>query len=212
MLRFVIDQGLQSVVLHAAVFAGGHAVMAAATPPAIALMLQDVVDSPFAVAMQRAKLAGEELARALHTRALGNRPISLVGFGFGSTAILTCLEKLAEEKGNAEGLIQDVVLFGSPIRMSPDRWQKTVRIVAGRYVNCYCPRDLVLVFLLRLSTKRFPAAGVQPLGIPGIEDRQVNSTAYEIGTIPGLIDFYLKDILLGSGGAQQPSIGPPSSE
>jgi hypothetical protein len=170
--------------------------MAAASPPAIALMLQDVVDSPFAVAKKRAKLAGEELANAIMHKAFGNRPLTLVGFGFGATTIVTCLEILADAKTDTEGYILDVVLFGSPMRKSPERWRKTTRVVAGRYINCYCPKDVTLALLLRLSTSSNPCAGTQPIGIEGIIDHKIDSTAYEIGTIPGLVNFHVKDILL----------------
>jgi hypothetical protein len=187
---------MQSAILHAAVFAAGHSVMLAATPPSMALMLQDVVDSPFAVAKNRAKQAGEELARALSLRAMGNRPISLVGFGFGATAIVTCLEKLAENKNeDMEGLIQDVILFGAPVRWSRERWRKTTRVVAGRYVNCYCKKDIVLYLLMRMSAKTDVVAGVSPVEVDGITNKAIDSIAYEIGTNPPLIDKYVHEIL-----------------
>jgi hypothetical protein len=186
---------MQSAVLHAAVFAAGHAVMAAAAPPAMALMLQDVVDSPFAVAKNRAKQAGEELARAIAHRAFGNRPLTLVGFGFGATTIITCLEKLAANPDvkDARGFVQDVFLFAAPIRISSERWRTAKSCVAGRMINFYCPKDTVLMLLLRLSTKSYPPAGVAPIEIEGIENKEVVSTSYQIGTKPELIAQYVKE-------------------
>jgi len=157
---FIKENAVQNAAAGALVVAGGAAGASAAaflTLPMVALMAQDVVDSPFAVAKNKAKLAGQELARALAARALGRRPVNLVGFGFGACCAFYCLEALAE--AGETGLVADVCLFGAPMRPSPARWQAARRAAAGALANFYNPNDTALKFLMRVSVRSSTALG-----------------------------------------------------
>lgn len=205
-----VYQGAQNLVPAMMVAGGGAAVgaaVAATTAPGIALGVQDLADSQFEVAKARSKLAGQELARALKAKTFGNRPVSLVGFSFGSSCILYCLETLAAETSNVDliqGLILDVVLFSTPSRAGPERWGKARGVVAGKFINCYCAKDYSTKMLMRLSYKRSPCAAVEPLNVLGIVDYPVGPTSYDIGKDPDCVAKVLQDVLVNSwaGGGQ----------
>ncbi|ORE01157.1 DUF726-domain-containing protein [Rhizopus microsporus var. microsporus] len=121
-----------------------------------------MVDNPWANALDRSKVAGLVLADVLMNRNLGSRPITLVGYSLGARVIFYCLLELARMK--AYGLVENVVLFGTPVSASKAQWKECTTVVSGRFVNGYATNDWLLGFLFRTSTAGLGnIAGLRPL-------------------------------------------------
>jgi Protein of unknown function (DUF726) len=69
--------------------------MTAIAVPYALVNAANIIDSTWTLGVERADAAGKELARSLLFSTAGNRPITLVGFSFGSRAIYSCLKELA---------------------------------------------------------------------------------------------------------------------
>lgn len=80
------------------------ALAAAVALPAIILKLTDIIDSQWAIAIERADEAGKELAKALLENDYGSRPITLIGYSFGSRVIFSCLRELKKMLGQENEL------------------------------------------------------------------------------------------------------------
>ncbi|KAF2865324.1 hypothetical protein BDV95DRAFT_586714 [Massariosphaeria phaeospora] len=138
------------------------------------LKLSDVIDNPFSVAKYRADKAGEVLADALINKVQGERPVTLIGYSMGARLIFSCLRELAERK--AFGLIESVVLLGSPCPSDAADWRKIRSVVSGRVVNVYSENDYILAFLYRTSSVQLGIAGLQPVrGVAGVQNIDVSS-------------------------------------
>jgi hypothetical protein len=147
--------------------------MSAVMLPMGLMKVAGVVDNPFSVAKSRADKAGEVLADALINKAQGERPVTLIGYSLGSRLIFSCLQHL--EKKNAYGLVESVILMGSPTPSNTEHWQKIRSVVSGRVVNAYSENDSVLAFLYRTSSMQLGVAGLQAVeGVPGIENLNVS--------------------------------------
>jgi pimeloyl-ACP methyl ester carboxylesterase len=163
--------------------------------PLALLKVGRVIDNPFSVAHFRAVKAGEVLADALINKAQGERPVTLVGYSLGGKVIYTCLQKLAERK--AFGLVESVVLVGTPASSSSADWRKIRSVVSGRVVNVYSSNDYILAFLYRSQSIQYGIAGLQAIeGVAGIENVDVSDivsghTSYRFlnGTILNRIGF-----------------------
>jgi pimeloyl-ACP methyl ester carboxylesterase len=163
--------------------------------PLALLKVGRVIDNPFSVAHFRAIKAGEVLADALINKAQGERPVTLVGYSLGGKVIYTCLQKLAERK--AFGLVESVVLVGTPASSASADWRKIRSVVSGRVVNVYSSNDYILAFLYRSQSIQFGVAGLQAIdGVAGIENVDVSDivsghTSYRFlnGTILNRIGF-----------------------
>ena len=132
-----------------------------------------IIDNPFSVAKARADKAGKLLADALINKAQGERPVTLVGFSLGARLIYSCLLALAERK--AFGLVESVVVLGSPIPSHSADWRKMRSVVAGRLVNVYSENDYILAFLYRASAVQFGVAGLQKAEfVRGVENIDVS--------------------------------------
>jgi hypothetical protein len=74
-------------------------------------------------------------------------------------------------------IVQDVVLMGLPYHLDTASWEVCRQVVAGRLVNCYIPKDLVLLYLFnvnRLSTDVLsPVCGTSRVRVPGVENYNV---------------------------------------
>lgn len=147
--------------------------LAAGLWPLGILKISSVLDNPFSVAKYRADKAGQVLADALINKVQGERPITLIGYSLGARLIYSCLKTLAERK--AFGLIENVVLLGSPCPSDPEDWRYVRSVVSGRVVNVFSTNDYVLAFLYRTSSIQLGVAGLQPvLGIPGVQNVDVS--------------------------------------
>ncbi|CAI7644833.1 unnamed protein product [Penicillium glandicola] len=150
-----------------------HAIMSAVMLPLGLMKIAGIVDNPFSVAKARADKAGEVLADALINKAQGERPVTLIGYSLGSRLIFSCLQSL--ERRNAYGLVESVILMGSPTPSNTEHWQKIRSVVSGRVVNVFSENDNVLAFLYRTSSLQLGVAGLQPVeGVPGVENLNVS--------------------------------------
>jgi hypothetical protein len=74
-------------------------------------------------------------------------------------------------------VVQDVILMGLPYHLDKASWEVCRQVVAGRLVNCYIPKDLVLLYLFnvnRISTDVLsPVCGTSPVRVPGVENYNV---------------------------------------
>ena len=133
------------------------------------LRIARVLDNPYSVAKARSDKAGQVLAEVLMQKAQGERPVTLVGFSLGARIIYQALLYLAEH--NAFGLVESVVLIGTPTPSEERAWRRIRAVVAGRVVNVYSQEDHILGFLYRTSSLLLGVAGLQPVeGVERIEN------------------------------------------
>ena len=181
----------KSEIIKRTIFAG----MMDALWPLGLLKISRVVDNPFSIAKSRADKAGEVLADALIHKAQGERPVTLIGYSLGARLIYTCLTSLARRK--AFGLVESVVLIGSPTPSTSGEWRIMRSVVSGRLVNVYSANDYVLGFLYRTSSLQYGVAGLQKVeGVPNVENIDVSQTVsghlryrYLVGSILKGIGF-----------------------
>ncbi|KAL8474937.1 hypothetical protein ACS0TY_031379 [Phlomoides rotata] len=146
--------------------------MTALAWPATLLTLTDIIDSSWAVAINRSDKAGKLLAEVLLKELQGHRPVTLVGFSLGARVVFRCLQILAESEANA-GIVERVVLLGSPIAIKGMDWEATRKVVAGRYVNVYSTNDWMLGVAFRANLLTKGLAGIEAVDVPGIENVDV---------------------------------------
>ncbi|KAJ4297735.1 hypothetical protein N0V90_005630 [Kalmusia sp. IMI 367209] len=147
--------------------------LAAGLWPLGLLKISSILDNPFSVAKYRADKAGAVLADALINKAQGERPLTLIGYSLGARLIFSCLQTLAQRK--AFGLVENVVLLGSPCPSDAEDWRSIRSVVSGRVVNVFSTNDYILAFLYRTSSIQLGVAGLQPvLGIHGVQNVDVS--------------------------------------
>lgn len=144
--------------------------MASLQLPLVLTKLSYLIDNPWNVSLARANAAGLILADSLMQHNLGRRPVTLLGFSLGSRVIFSCLKELADK--GAQGLVQNVYMFGSPIVANKDEYLKARSVVSGRFVNGYSSNDWILGYLFRATSGGIMrVAGLAPVeGIPGLEN------------------------------------------
>lgn len=185
-------------VLSKTIFAS---IMSAVMLPMGLAKVASVADNPFSVAKARSDKAGVVLADALINKVQGERPVNLIGYSLGSRVIFSCLQTLAKRR--AYGLVESVILMGSPTPSDTEYWRRMRSVVSGRLVNVYSENDGVLALLYRTSSLQFGVAGLQPVeGLSGVENLDASSVIsghlryqYLLGrllNVVGLqsIDFY----------------------
>ncbi|ESW08050.1 hypothetical protein PHAVU_009G014300 [Phaseolus vulgaris] len=150
----------------------GSLVTALAWPTTL-LATFDIIDSKWAIAVDRSDKAGKVLSEVLLTGLQGNRPVTLVGFSLGARVIFKCLQCLADSKGDNAGIVERVVLLGAPISIADENWATARKIVAGRFVNAYSSNDWTLGITFRASLFSQGLAGIQSVDIHGIENVDV---------------------------------------
>ena len=138
--------------------------MGALQIPIILSKLSYLIDNPWAVSLDRATAAGKILADSLIDRNLGTRPITLVGYSLGARVIFSCLLELS--KRGAYGVVQNVYVFGSPVVVKNEEYNRARTVVSGRFVNGYNRNDWILGYLFRLTN-----GGIRHIaGLAPIED------------------------------------------
>ncbi|KAG4207635.1 hypothetical protein ERO13_A03G080600v2 [Gossypium hirsutum] len=147
--------------------------------PAALLAASDLIDSAWAIAVDRSDKAGKLLAELLISGLQGHRPVTLIGFSLGARVILKCLQCLAETQGDNAGLVERVILLGAPIPIKDEKWEDARKMVAGRFVNVYHTNDWTLGIIFRASVLSTGLAGIQPVQLRGIEN--VDATEYVEG-------------------------------
>ena len=99
-------------------------------------------------------------------------------------------------------VVSCVVIIGTPSHLKPERFTQYKKVVAGRFVNCYCSHDYVLsmLFNYRRMTASLAAAansggrflgkgvvGCSPVGVEGVED-------FDVGELVAQHDDYANKI------------------
>jgi len=154
-----------------------------------------VVDNPFSIAKIRSDKAGQVLADALINKVQGERPVTIIAYSLGARVIYSCLNTLAERK--AFGLVENVVLLGSPTPSDSIAWRRMRSVCAGRVVNVYSSKDYLLAFLYRSASLQLGVSGLQPVeDVMGVENVDVSELVdghtkyrYLTGTILKKIGF-----------------------
>lgn len=177
-------------------------ITAVALPYAI-VRAADMIDGTWTLAIERSDLAGIELAKSLLESEAGHRPVVLIGFSMGARVIYSCLKELArqqeiweeQEEGMRTGLgkgkekrhrqkfarepasiVEDAIIMGLPNHLSLHSWESCRRIVAGRLVNCYSKKDMILSLMFqikRLTGALRPVCGTSPVRVKGVENYNV---------------------------------------
>ncbi|EKX41204.1 hypothetical protein GUITHDRAFT_142134 [Guillardia theta CCMP2712] len=93
-----------------------------------------VLQDPVSLLSEKAKGTGRQLAFTIRKHG-SSRPITLVGFGFGASTILSALIELARTA--SYGLVDEVYLIGMPSTYDESSWREA----RGRFVNCYHSSD-----------------------------------------------------------------------
>ncbi|PBJ70267.1 hypothetical protein BCY84_18686 [Trypanosoma cruzi cruzi] len=166
----------RSQLLRGGIFAGIQAldaVKGSLSLPMYAIWFTGAIDNSFAKLLNRAEYTGKDLAHALLDPQKGRRPVSLIGFSFGSRVIVECLNEL--HRVEAFGVIENVYLMGSIVSSSRTVWGKLRSVVAGRLVNIYSRGDwfLWLMYKANKATLR-PMAGISHINVPGVENLDVS--------------------------------------
>ena len=133
--------------------------------PQMLLGAANVIDNPWGVCLRRSAKVGELLAEVLMKRQQGHRPVTLVGYSLGARAIFYCLREMSRDKHKrySGGIIQNVVMLGTPVTASPKEWSKFSHVVAGEIVNGYSNSDWLLKFLYRTTNIQTSIAGLGPV-------------------------------------------------
>ncbi|KAF9359067.1 hypothetical protein BGX26_000244 [Mortierella sp. AD094] len=167
------------------------ALLSALAWPMALTRLGYLIDNPWSIALDRAKLAGLVLADSLLMRSyLGFRPVTLVGYSLGARVIFYCLLELG--RLDAFGIVENAYLFGAPITASETQWRQARSAVAGEFVNGYLRNDWVLGFLFRATTGGLgTVAGLRPINnVPGLTNMDLTSH------VEGHLDYRVKAPLL----------------
>ncbi|KAF9132356.1 hypothetical protein BGW39_000295 [Mortierella sp. 14UC] len=168
-----------------------QALLSALAWPMALTRLGYLIDNPWSIALDRAKLAGLVLADSLLMRSyLGFRPVTLVGYSLGARVIFYCLLELG--RLDAFGIVEDAYLFGAPITASESQWRQARSAVAGDFVNGYLRNDWVLGFLFRATTGGLgTVAGLRPIkNVPGLTNMDLTTH------VEGHLDYRVKIPLL----------------
>ncbi|CAG8977858.1 hypothetical protein HYALB_00013135 [Hymenoscyphus albidus] len=151
------------------------------------------LDTPFAVAKHRSEKAGAVLADALINKAQGDRPVTLIGYSLGARMIYSCLKSLAQSR--AFGLVENVILIGSPIPSNSNNWREMRAVVSGKVVNVYSENDYILAFLYRATSVQYGVAGLQGIeGVEGIGNEDLTKDVSGHLRYPELVSKILKRV------------------
>ncbi|KAM5367691.1 hypothetical protein ACJZ2D_009892 [Fusarium nematophilum] len=151
------------------------ATLLAALWPIQLLATASNVDNPFNHAHNRSRKAGQLLADALINKVQGERPVTLVGYSLGATAIHACLQSLAQRQ--AFGLIDNVVIIGAPAPSVPTHWRTLRSVVSGKIFNVYSENDLILGFVYRAHSLARGVAGLQAIqDVEGVENLDLSES------------------------------------
>lgn len=164
----------------------------AALWPIQVLAVASNIDNPFNHASNRSKKAGRLLADALANKVQGERPVTLVGYSLGAVAIHACLQSLAERR--AFGLVDTVVIIGTPAPSDPAHWRTLRTVVSGKIFNAYSENDMILGYVYRMHSLSLGVAGLQPIrGVHGVENLNLSDRVSGHLRYPDLIGGILRE-------------------
>ncbi|KAL5618434.1 hypothetical protein FOVSG1_000656 [Fusarium oxysporum f. sp. vasinfectum] len=162
------------------------ATLLAALWPIQVLAAASNIDNPFGHAHNRSRKAGQLLADALINKVQGERPVTLIGYSLGATAIHACLQSLAER--HAFGLIDSVVIIGAPAPSAPPHWRTLRTVVSGKIFNVYSENDMILGFVYRAHSLSMGVSGLQNIQeVEGIQNLDLSDSVSGHLRYPDLI-------------------------
>ncbi|KAH9626557.1 hypothetical protein KSS87_005537 [Heliosperma pusillum] len=170
------------------------AVMTALAVPAALISASDIIDSKWAVALDRSDKAGKLLAEVLLEGHHGHRPVTFIGFSLGARVIFKCLQCLAESEGDNAGIVERVVLLGAPISLKDENWPLARKMVSGRFVNAYSTNDWTLGIAFRSNLVSQGLAGIQPVDAFGIENVDVTQIIESHSSYMHMTDQIVKQL------------------
>ncbi|KRY48863.1 putative membrane protein [Trichinella britovi] len=161
-IDYIFSVALSCAIQHSLMETALAGVMSAVAWPVSLLGVASVIDNPWNVCIHRSQEVGEQLSQILLSRQHGHRPITLLGFSLGARVIYHCL-LFMEKSGNFAGIVQNVILLGTPVGCSPCEWKKISQVVGGYIINGYCRSDWLLKFLYRTMNLQYFVAGLEPI-------------------------------------------------
>jgi len=170
------------------------------------------LDNEWHVVVNRSEEAGKCLANVLvDKKAVGQRPITLVGHSMGARLIFMCLLELY--RMGEFNVVSDVVLVAVPEDAKPKRWRRARAVVTGRLINVYAKSDWVLAILYRYLEMGLTVAGLNEVKVAGVENLDVTglgiSGHHDYGNH---MDKILAMVRLGERCPHVASAGPTASE
>ncbi|KAA6416645.1 MAG: hypothetical protein FRX49_13381, partial [Trebouxia sp. A1-2] len=175
--------------------------VAAVALPMTVMSAANLIDTWWAVCLDRAEKAGKLLAHVLMSGAHGDRPVTLIGYSMGARLVYHCLLELC--RFNCKGIVEHAVMLGCTVTIVKERFTMARSVVSGRFVNAYSSQDWLLGLLFR-STSGFirPAAGLCPVDVAGVENADLTDV------VKGHFDYIKKmDIIV-----KQLGFGPEAAE
>lgn len=153
-----------------------------------------IVDNAWVIGFTKCPKLQQLLTDIIAGHVMGERGISLIGYGLGARAIYLCLAFLAERR--MYGLVDTVVLMGAPIPGDAGTWSVLKSVVSGRLVNVYSPTDYMLAFASRQMATQFGVAGLDQIqGVGGVENHDVSDILDAHLRYPAMVTTILKRIL-----------------
>ncbi|EDO05800.1 uncharacterized protein BBOV_IV002030 [Babesia bovis T2Bo] len=126
-------------------------------------------ENAFTIVNQKSIFYGATLAQAIMDRhAVGERPISLLGYSVGARVIFHALLKLYDKQKLS--IIKDVVLMGLPVIVDTSEWFQCSSVVAGRLINVYSRHDWQLGYIYRDIEFGQSVAGLRPVTSERVEN------------------------------------------
>lgn len=142
-----------------------------------------LIDNAWTTAGERSDKAGKLLAHILLQGGTGGRPVTLIAHSMGARVVISCIEELVNQLlvtpgaldrkskriYSIRGIIQDVLIMGTPVIPDLELFSAARSIIAGRFINCYSTKDWLLGVLFWQGVSK-PAAGLVPVDCPGVEN------------------------------------------
>lgn len=152
-----------------------------------------IVDNAWVMGFTKCPKLQQVLTDIIGGHVMGERGITLIGYGLGARSIYLCLSFLAERK--MYGLVDSVIMMGAPIPSDAGTWSALKSVVSGRLVNVYSQTDYMLAFASRQMAIQFGIAGLSEIkGVGGVENHYVGDILDAHLRYPSLVPAILKRI------------------
>ncbi|GJP49805.1 hypothetical protein CLOM_g8973 [Closterium sp. NIES-68] len=184
------SEAVQGVVVPGALMA----LLSSVAWPLALLQASSLIDSEWAIAIDRADKAGVMLAQVLMEGVQGGRPVTLIGHAMGARVIFSCLCHLAASASHTmpkASAVERAVLLGAPLPASDAKWALARSVVAGRLVNGYSTNNWELAILYRGSFLASGVAAIQPVPTDGVENVDLSLLVDGHSGYPGAISHIL---------------------
>lgn len=153
-----------------------------------------LIENAWTIAADRSDKSGRLLAHILMEGGSGGRPVTLVAHSMGARLAVSSLLELAAH--DARGLVQDVILMGTPLTLDDAIWTPARRVVAGRLINCYSSKDWLLSVMYWQGVSK-PAAGLMPIPTSGIDNLNCSEIVSGHADYVDKLDEILEDVIPG---------------